>query len=151
VFVSYRGPDVRKTFVSHLYRRLVSCGLKVLLGPVKNQEGFDLASQTASAHVPIFTPGYAGLSRCLDELLMMLESKATIIPVLYNVKRSKLWWTHARALRRLGKKTTTTIDPLTHKKTRRHDPATMEKWRKALSDVSDISGFDLEAFNGMNR
>jgi hypothetical protein len=83
---------------------------------------------------------------------MMLESKAILIPVFYNVKPSDLRWTHgkdgvfSRVLRTFEKKTR--YDPLTGKEKLRYDPATVEKWRKALSDVADISGFELGAYNG---
>jgi hypothetical protein len=53
---------------------------------------------------------------------------------------------YGRALRRLQKKTT--FDPQTNKTKPRYDSDTIEKWRKALSDVSQISGFELNACNG---
>jgi len=53
---------------------------------------------------------------------------------------------YARDLRRLQKMTT--FDPQTNKTKPRYDSDTIEKWRKALSDVSEISGFELNACNG---
>ena len=98
---------------------------------------------------------------------------STIIPIFYRVNPCELRWTrgedgvyaralsilrcillctrdenegYARALCMLQKKTT--IDSATNKKKPRHDSDTIEKWRKALSDVSVISGFELEKYNG---
>jgi hypothetical protein len=149
VFINHRGPDVKKTFASHLYRRLLSYGFRVFLDQDEMQEGENLTSQiegaiaTASVHVAIFSTRYAESKWCLDELLLMLKSGATIIPVFYHVKPSELRWTrgegksgvYAEALRRLEKK-------------KRYEPNTVEKWREALSSVAEISGLELEACNG---
>jgi Cdc6-like AAA superfamily ATPase len=51
------------------------------------------AIRTASVHVAIFSPRYAESSWCLKELVQMLESGSTIIPVFYNVEPSDLRWT----------------------------------------------------------
>jgi hypothetical protein len=44
-----------------------------------------------------------------------------------------------------GKKT---FDSRSGQKKPRYDPEIIGKWRKALSDVADISGFDMETYNG---
>lgn len=134
------------------------------------------AIQTSSVSVAIFSPNYAQSSWCLNELVMMweymLESRSTIIPVFYHVNPSELRWTwkedgvysraldivqciplctrgedgvYAQQLRMLEKKTT--IDPHTSKKKPRYDSKILKKWRKALSYVSGISGFELSACN----
>jgi len=112
--------------------------------------GDDLTGQikgaiaTASVHIAIFSPKYADSKWCLEELVLMLESGTTIIPVYYHVKPSDLRiWTgkgevgvYGRALRDLEKK-------------KRYEPNTIEIWREALSSVADISGLELEACNGL--
>jgi len=169
---------VKNTFASHLYRRLLSHGLRIFLDQPELKRGDGLTSQikdairSASVHVAIFSAGYAESIWCLNELLQMLDSKATIIPVFYKVKPSELRWTRARteeatgeatgegtshrrskkkrsyaeALGELEKKTAR--DRQTHEQGPRYDPATVEKWRNALSYVADISGFELDACNG---
>jgi hypothetical protein len=153
VFINHRGPDVKKTFASHLYRRLISYGLRVFLDYQEMQEGEDLKSQiqgaikTASVHVAIFTPNYAASNWCLDELVLMLESEAPIIPVFHNVKPTDLRRTqggegvYARSLLNLEKKRT-------HESQPRYTSDTIEKWRNALSRAADISGLELEKFGG---
>eukprot|EP00253_Pinus_taeda_P012754 PITA_12754 len=207
VFISHRGPDVKKGLASHIYRRLTLHGLRVFLDRQELQEGERMTPQiegairTASVHVLIFTPGYANSHWCLNELLLVLESGSTILPVFFNVEPSELRWTqggerlsaqtlslllctllcillciplsillrllpcallsiilciilcsrrrngvYAQSLRTLQRKTT--FDSRNNKKKPRHDSATIEKWRKALFDVSQISGFELNACNG---
>lgn len=119
------------------------------------QEGDDLTSQivaainTASVQVAIFSQNYAESSWCLMELVLMLESLkagATIIPVFHGVKPADLRRTqdefrgYAYGLLKLKVKT--------DKGKPRHDPDNIEEWRRALSRVADISGFELEACNG---
>ena len=143
---------MKKTFASHLYRRLISYGLRVFLDYQELQEGEDLTCQikgairTASIHVAIFSPTYADSNWCLDELVFMLESGAPIILVFHNVKPVDLRWTqgegvYAESLRNLEKKRAYDSQP-------RYNSETIEIWRSALSRAADISGLDLKACNG---
>lgn len=155
VFINHRGLDVKKTFASHLYRRLQSYGLRVFLDQPELQRGDYFAPQiegaigSASVHVAIFSSGYAESTWCLKELVLMLESNSPIIPVFYHVKPEELRWTrggYGRALEELGKKTST--DPQTGEEKLRHDSNVIENWRNALFKAAGISGFELEACNG---
>eukprot|EP00253_Pinus_taeda_P001391 PITA_01391 len=158
VFINHRGPDVKKTFASLLYRRLRLHGFKVFLDQYELQKGDRLTSQiedairTASVHVAIFSAGYADSKWCLQELVQMLESGATIIPLFYDVKPAQLRRTreangvYAKALRKLEKKKA--YDSRTDEEKPRFNSATIESWRAALSRVADISGFELEECNG---
>jgi len=153
VFLNHRGPDVKKTLASHIHLRLKEHGIKVFLDQKESQQGEDITEQikeairTASVHVAIFSPKYAESSWCLKELVLMLESSSTVIPVFYNVKPSDLRWArggdgvYARSLGELEKKRKHDSQP-------RYDSNTIGKWRDALSAVADISGFELEACNG---
>jgi hypothetical protein len=81
----------------------------------------------------------------------MWESKATIIAVFYNVKPTELRWTqgkdgvYAKSLHIL--ETKRKYDSQTNQETLRHESATVEHWRNALSFVAGLSGFELEACN----
>jgi hypothetical protein len=102
--------------------RLRLHGFKVFLDQHELQTGDHLTSQikeaiqTASIHVAIFSVGYADSKWCLEELVQMLESGATIIPVFYDVKPTQLRWTrgengvYAKYLRKLEKKKYTTLE-----------------------------------------
>jgi hypothetical protein len=107
------------------------------------------AIRTAFVHVAIFSPHYVESKWCLDELLDMLESGAPIIPVFYQVEPAELRWgkkVYAAALHDLEKKKS--YDAETNTMKPRYESTTIENWRKALSRVADISGLDLEAYNG---
>ena len=39
IFMNHRGPDLKKTFVSHLYHFLLSHGLRPFVGKEELQEG----------------------------------------------------------------------------------------------------------------
>ena len=148
VFLNHRG-EVKKTFASHLYRGLLSRGLRPFLDQEVLKEGLNFPSQlkaairSASVHIAIFSPNYVESQWCLDELLLMQESGAPIIPIFYHVNPAEVRWTdqtkngvYAQALNQLQMKS-------------RYDTATIQKWRDALSSVANISGFDLDAkFNG---
>jgi hypothetical protein len=140
VFISHRGPDVKKGFASHLYRRLLSYGLRVFLDQPELQRGDYFTHQihdairSASVHVAIFSSGYADSNWCLDELVQMLDSKTPIIPVFYGVKPAELRWTlgkkksDAEALNELEKKTVS--DPQTDKEKKRSYAEALEELEK---------------------
>jgi hypothetical protein len=153
VFINHRGPDVKKTFASHLYHGLSKHGLRVFLDDPELQPGDSLTSQikgavrTASVHVAVFSSHYAESRWCLDELRLMVESGKTIVPVFYDVKPAELRsakGNYAKALKELSTKET--IGRYGRKR-KRYDSNTMEEWRNALSRVADISGFELEKCN----
>ena len=148
VFINYRGPDVKSTLANSLYRRLISHRLQVFLDKPELQAGHNITTQieaaikVASVHIAIFSPTYAESNWCLDELVLMVESKAIILPVFYKVKPSEVRWTgkdnhgaYARALRN-------------HEEKQRYDLKTIQTWRKALHHVANISGFELQESNG---
>jgi len=166
VFINHRGPDCKNTFATYLYKRLSEHGLRVFLDKQELQQGDSLTSQiegairTASVHIAIFSPRYVQSSWCLNELLLMLGSGATIIPVFYGVRPSELRWTegenglcatllrmlrwflcmlcctggqtgvYARDLRMLQGKKT--IDSQTGQQKPRYDSHTIGNWRMVL-------------------
>ena len=152
VFLSHRGPDTKNSFTSHLYHRLVLHGFRVFWDKEEMQVGDTLTRQihdaikAASLHVAVFSPRYAESTWCLQELLLMLESKKPIIPVFYRVQPTDLRRTegegvYAEALRNLEKKRASDSQPP-------YNPTTIQNWRKALSTVAEISGLELDKFNG---
>lgn len=109
------------------------------------------AISVASVQVAVFSPTYAESKWCLDELVHMVDSRATILPVFYNVKPHVLRHTvkhgaYAEALLNHQQKTTT--DPQTGQEQPRYQPETIKKWRNALAHVADISGFELNGDEG---
>eukprot|EP00253_Pinus_taeda_P009278 PITA_09278 len=146
VFINHRGPDVKTTFASHLYKRLTSFGLRVFLDKPELEEGRTFPSQieaairSAAIHIAVFSPTYVNSQWCLDELIGMISMGATILPVFYNVepwelRRTRKDGRYAEALRE-------------HEKKSRYDSETIQRWREALCTAANISGFELKQFNG---
>jgi hypothetical protein len=152
VFINHRGPDVKNTFASDLYCRLRSHGMRVFLDKPELEVGHNITPQilhaieTASIHIAIFSSTYAESKWCLDELLHMLKSfkskQGTIIPVFYGVKPSDLRWTAKGAYAEAFHN---------HEMKQRYDTQIIRSWKDALSEVAEISGLELEAFNGGPR
>lgn len=99
VFLNHRGCDTKNNFVCHLYYRLRSHGIRVFLDKEEMEEGYDLTDQieaairNSSVHLAIFSEKYAESKWCLDELVLMVKSGATIIPVFFkNVEPFHLRW-----------------------------------------------------------
>ena len=152
IFLNHRGPDTKNTLTSHLYRRLVLHGFRVFWDKEEMQVGDTLTHQihdaikAASLHVAVFSPNYAQSTWCLQELLLMLESKKPIIPVFHHVQPTELRRTqaegvYAQSLRNLENKRTYDSQP-------RYNSTAIENWRTALSTVAEISGLELDRFNG---
>ncbi|KAH9289651.1 hypothetical protein KI387_033768 [Taxus chinensis] len=153
VFINHRGPDVKDTLASHIYYSLHSTGLNVFFDRPELQPGQRLhpaiaeAIRTSSVHIAILSPKYAESPWCLDELCLMLESGAKIIPVFYHVcpadlmRLQKSEGIYAGAFLELAEKT--------DGNRKRYEPETLRRWRDGLTEVSKISGLDLSArFNG---
>lgn len=144
VFINHRGPDSKKTIVSHVYRRLTLHGLRAFLDAEELQEGQSISHQiakaieTASVHVLIFSPRYAESPWCLNELLLILQSGTPVVPVFYHVKPSFLRGNYGPYAQALS----------IHEERQRYAFEHIQQWRAALSGVSDIWGFEIEAFNG---
>lgn len=158
VLISLDRQDVKESFSKHLYSRLLSHGFRVFMGEEELDEGMELTPQikeaieTASVHVPIFSPGYAGSKHRLDELVMMWKSGGTILPVFYDVYPDELeclrgeGGVYAQALHNLEKEST--YDSKSQEDKVLYEPSTIENWRVALSRVVELRGFELEACDG---
>jgi secreted Zn-dependent insulinase-like peptidase len=147
IFINHRGPDVKNTFASYLYRRLISMGWRAFLDREELELGYQVFSQIehairgASVHIAIFSPGYAQSPWCLQELVLMKNSGRTILPVFYKVDPSVVRHKYAEGLRFLQEKKSHDLE--TGEQKQRYDFNTIQKWRKALSDVADLKGFVL--------
>lgn len=146
VFIHGRSPDVKQTLASYLYDRLYEAhGSRAFLDTKELRSGETYASQikraieTVSVHVAFFSPGYAQSRGCLTELVLMLESKAPIIPVFYYVSPADLRQTKGNEVY---------AEDLGRHEKKGYDPSTIQKWREALARVAAMRGFELEACNG---
>ncbi|CAL2238500.1 unnamed protein product [Prunus armeniaca] len=148
VFLNFRGEDTRKNFVDHLYTALDQKGIFAFRDEESNW-GQSIpvitleAIEESRCAVVIFSKNYAGSTWCLDELSKIVEcrkeSGQMIIPVFYDVdpshvrrQRGSFEWAFDRLEDRF-----------------RDVPEKVGRWRAALTEVANISGWDLQ--NGSER
>jgi hypothetical protein len=138
VFLNHRGPDLKKTFVSHLAAALRRAGREPFLDAkslVKGQHAWKAINEAligVHVHVAIFSPRYAESKYCLNELCDMVESKKPLIPVFYNVEPENLRWIEGGPFAKAFEEHL--------KKGRKED---VVKWKEALRRAADITGFKL--------
>ncbi|CAH8256681.1 unnamed protein product [Arabidopsis lyrata] len=137
VFASFHGPDVRKTFLSHLSKQFNYHGITMF-----NDQGIE-RSQTIALEltrairesrisIVVFSKNYASSSWCLDELLEILKCKEDIgqvvMTVFYGVDPSDV----RKQTGEFGSVFNETCAPKT-----KEDKT---KWSQALNDVGNIAG-----------
>ncbi|GLJ20264.1 hypothetical protein SUGI_0368010 [Cryptomeria japonica] len=143
VFISFRGQDVIRTFVDHLYASLENAGVNVFLDSHKLKRGDEISStvrqtiDNSTILIPIFSKNFAESSWCLDELTHMCKSNGIIIPLFYDVKLTEVRnpWRGAYAKAFEGKKL-------------KYTPARISEWENALHKVSSFSGWSTDDISG---
>ncbi|ESQ41763.1 hypothetical protein EUTSA_v10012455mg [Eutrema salsugineum] len=137
VFVSFRGEDVRKTFVSHLFCELDRMGINAFRDDLDLEKGKSVSPELVDAirgsrfAIVVVSRNYAASSWCLDELLKIMECKdtfdQTVVPIFYEVDPSVV----RRQTESFGK------DVESHS-----DKEKVRKWKEALTKLAAISGED---------
>ena len=90
IFLSHRGPDVKRHFCAFLEEALKRAGVRTFVDQsdlVMGDNAWDtmqLALQTAELVMPVFSSGYVQSAWCLDELELMMRSPANVMPVFYD-------------------------------------------------------------------
>uniref|UniRef100_A0A7N0UVX2 TIR domain-containing protein n=1 Tax=Kalanchoe fedtschenkoi TaxID=63787 RepID=A0A7N0UVX2_KALFE len=143
VFLSFRGEDVRKTFIDHLRSGLKREGIAAIFYEDTGLErGDEIQSKLYEAidrskmAIVTFSPRYAESRWCLDELVRIMERRSShgfmvVLPVFYNVDP-----THVRHQ----------TGPY-HEAFRKHMAAKIDrvnKWRQVLASAADLAGFGLQ-------
>ncbi|KAM1494914.1 hypothetical protein PS2_029093 [Malus domestica] len=160
VFLSFRGEDTRRNFTDHLYKALENASIKTfhddadispeLNGAIrdsvqqtetcsagffsKNQERAT-AIQNSRTAIAILGENYASSSWALEELDLILKShgkRKTVLPIFYNVDPSDVRYqtgSFAEAFAR-------------HEETYKDDPDKVRRWRAALNQVANLTGWD---------
>ncbi|CAM9002439.1 unnamed protein product [Rhodiola kirilowii] len=96
VFLSFRGEDVRRTFVDHLYDSLKGSGFDVVRDNDGLDHGEDIQSKLYQAiersklSIVTLSRGYADSRWCLDELVKIMDCRSTlghtVLPVFFDVE-----------------------------------------------------------------
>lgn len=141
VFLSFRGPDTRRTFADYLYESLVGAGFTVFRDEEELHAGKNIGPEIERAiddsriHLPIFSANYASSAWCLQELARMVKCSREsfgrkITPIFYDVSPSIV-------RHRMG-----SYEEALLKHERRYDKETVREWREALTDVAALYGWD---------
>ena len=144
VFLSFRGEDTRKNFTDHLYTALVHAGIHTFRDDNELPRGKHISTELLKAiqgskiSIVVFSKDYASSRWCLDELVEILHCKNTIgqilLPVFYDMNPSdvrKQTGTLAEAFAR-------------HEEQFQAEMERVHKWRAALTEAANYSGWDLQ-------
>ncbi|KAM7490016.1 hypothetical protein LguiA_032937 [Lonicera macranthoides] len=143
VYLSFRGEDVRKTFVSHLHEALTVARIHAFNDDVDVQVGREIsmdfmfkAIEESRISIVVFSENYATSRWCLDELVKILDCMKTrgqlVLPLFFNVHPSDVRkqegiFRHAfERYNRCG-------EFEDHQK----------RWRRALKEAANLAGLDL--------
>eukprot|EP01018_Ginkgo_biloba_P021066 Gb_14267 [translate_table: standard] len=160
VFLSFRGPDVRKTFVDHLSESLRTAGICFFKDDERLERGEFIdaslkeAIEATKIHIPVFSKTYAQSVWCLQEVAHMCRCtglinaangvepsnvrhprNGLIIPLFYDVKPSDV---------RYADKGSFAEAFALHANKARHDQDEIAAWKNALHQVSSLSGWSKE-------
>ncbi|KAH0635077.1 hypothetical protein KY284_037863 [Solanum tuberosum] len=142
VFLSFRGEDTRKNFTGHLYTQLCQVGVHTFIDDEELRKGdvisnkLDKAIEQSRVSIVVFSKNYASSSWCLDELVKILDCRErlnqVVLPIFYDVDPSQV-----------RKQTGSFGEGLAKHKERLFGAERMEKWKAALTEAANLSGWDL--------
>lgn len=138
VFLSFRGLDTRRSFISFLYRELVRRNIRTFKDDKELESGrrispeLDRAIEESKFAVVVISANYAASTWCLEEVVKIMDfenrGSLTVIPVFYGVDPC-----HVR--RQIGE-----VDKQFEKHEKRVDHERVLSWRQALTNLASISG-----------
>ncbi|RID65325.1 hypothetical protein BRARA_D00526 [Brassica rapa] len=138
VFLSFRGEDVRKGFLSHVRKGLESKGIIAFVDEeIKRGESVRTvlvgAIRQSRVAVVLLSPNYASSSWCLDELVEIMkcreEYQQTVMTIFYEVDPSDV----RKQTGDFGKAfVATCVGKIEEVK---------QAWRQPLTDVAGIAGY----------
>lgn len=142
VFVSFKGSDVRKNFLSHVLEALSRKKI-IVFSDKKLKTGDELSAiqraiEKSFISLVIFSQNFASSYWCLEEVLKMVECREKygriLMPVFYQVEPSVVRHQNGSYRDAFAQ----------HEK--RYDPHKVLSWRSALKQSANISGFDSSFF-----
>ncbi|KAM0048434.1 putative TIR domain-containing protein [Helianthus debilis subsp. tardiflorus] len=168
VFLSFSGEDTRRSFVDHLNNALHEYGIRTFKddeGLVKGKEIKDellKSIEDSRICIIVFSKKYASSSWCLDELVKIMQCQKTTdqtaFPVFYDVEPTEVRKQSGSVGEAFAKHTNKVVvwKPLTKnvlkKALARHTNKKLGKWRKALKDAANLSGWELKnTADGLTR
>ncbi|CAJ2634065.1 unnamed protein product [Trifolium pratense] len=143
VFVSFRGEDTRNNFTDHLVGAFHRKGIVAFKDDIKLKKGEDISSDLLKAIegsqilIVIFSRNYASSTWCLRELAKIAERKVLgqpVLPIFYDVSPSEV-------RKQSGDFEKAFTD---HEDKFKENLEEVQRWRGALTQVANLSGFDLK-------
>ncbi|XP_059658698.1 disease resistance protein RUN1-like isoform X2 [Cornus florida] len=142
VFLSFRGPDTRKTFTDYLYTSLEGAGVRTFRDNNGLREGKEIGPELHQAitqskiSIPIFSKGYASSKWCLHELVRMVECKRTtrqlILPIFYDVEPFEVRHQSGSYEEAFRKHESCFLE------------STVKEWKESLTEVGALKGWVVE-------
>ncbi|CAN1132404.1 Disease resistance protein L6 [Linum perenne] len=147
VFLSFRGPDVRKSFADFLYSYLVRSKIRTFRDEEELRKGEVIAPSLVQAiteskiYIPILSKSYASSKWCLQELAKMVEccgkgNGHIILPIFYFVD--------PRDVRHQAGP----YEDEFEQHSKKHDPLIVQAWREALQEVGQMKGWHVTEIDG---
>ncbi|XP_010463278.1 PREDICTED: TMV resistance protein N-like [Camelina sativa] len=145
VFLSFRGTDTRRTFVSHLHKALVNRGIVTFKDDSKIRTGDPFpheileAIQDSTFAVIVISENFTSSKWCLIELQSIMElwssKKLIVFPIFYGVELSDV-----------RKEEGHFWEPLKLHMCNNSFAEEVPKWKEALTKVSYLNGKDSTKF-----
>ncbi|XP_048133530.1 disease resistance protein RUN1-like [Rhodamnia argentea] len=138
VFLNFRGPDTRQTFADCLYHFMDIAGIRVFRDDeeIRNGEAIvgelERAIKSSLICIPIFSRNYASSAWCLRELAIMVDCKAMILPVFFDVNPGDV------------KLRTELYHGALQKHEEKFGSDTVQRWKEALGKVARMKGWNIK-------
>ncbi|XP_039165403.1 disease resistance protein RPV1-like [Eucalyptus grandis] len=151
VFLSFSGKDTRNSFTGHLYHKLIDAGISTFRDNNELHQGKKIgpdlfaAIENSKISIPVLSVNYGTSNWCLNELVRMMEcqfkTEHIVLPIFYKVQPS-----HVRD--QTGDFGDAFLEYEGCLLDEGFDPMRLEKWKKALTDVSGLKGWPVTGPEG---
>ncbi|XP_019155419.1 PREDICTED: TMV resistance protein N-like isoform X2 [Ipomoea nil] len=145
VFLSFRGPDVRKTFIDFLFESLERRGIHTFKDDDRLEKGDCISQSLPNAireskfFIAVFSKGYASSKWCLEELATVMEcqeklKEQIVVPIFYHVEPTDV---------RNQKGSYENSFKELHEKIGKDDEK-VRRWKEALNKAGQLKGYHLK-------
>ncbi|MED6203785.1 hypothetical protein PIB30_002548 [Stylosanthes scabra] len=148
VFLSFRGKDTRYGFTGNLYKALSAKGINTFFDDDDIQSGDEItptlvtAIQESRIAIIVLSPHYAASSFCLNELAEILRcikgNNRWVVPVFFEVDPCDVRHLRNSFGEAMAK----------HEKRYKDDMNKVQKWKEALYQVANLSGYHFKQGKG---
>ncbi|KAL3740096.1 hypothetical protein ACJRO7_021385 [Eucalyptus globulus] len=147
VFLSFKGTDVRRGFLGHLYAALDQRGIYTFVDSEELRKGEEIslmlmrAIEESCIAIIIFSEDYASSPWCLEEAVKIMECRERmglmVVPFFYKVEPREVRGGRESYGRAMAK----------HESKFGKDSEKVKRWKKALSEAGSLFGWELNARN----